>query len=275
MKERLGWLRALAAIVLATLFSLPLYIVLVGVFKPSNEIIGNPLGLPLTPTLANFKTVLGRPDGLYWSSLLNSIQITVISILLATVVSAMLAHYLVRSRHWAARATLAILLCGLMVPPAVVLQPVTEILRAIGLNGTLPGLVLVNIGYYLPFGVFVLMGFIRTIPLELEEAAQIDGAGRFRVFWQVVFPLLRPATASCLIFFGVWIWNDFLNPLIILGPVSGTTVTVGLYRSIGERSADYGAVFAFMVLASLPVVILYVLLQRHFIKGLTGGATKG
>lgn len=275
MKERWNWLRALVALVLAALFFMPLYIVLAGVFKPTDEIVGNPLGLPLQPTLANLETVLGRPDGLYWSSLVNSLQITTISIVFATIISAMLAHYLVRSRSWIARATLVVLLCGLMVPPAVVLQPITEILRLLGLNGTLAGLVLVNIGYYLPFGVFVLMGFIRGIPIELEEAAQLDGASRFRVFWQVVFPLLRPATASCLIFFGVWIWNDFLNPLIILGPAAGTTVTVGLYRSIGERAADYGGVFAFMVLASLPIIVLYVVLQRHFIKGLTGGATKG
>lgn len=103
----------------------------------------------------------------------------------------------------------------------------------------------------------------------------MDGAGRWRTFWQVVLPLLRPATASVLIFLGVWIWNDFLNPLIILGPASGTTVTVGVYRAIGEHQQDYGQVFGLMFLAALPVLIFYVALEKHFVKGLTGGAVKG
>jgi raffinose/stachyose/melibiose transport system permease protein len=123
--------------------------------------------------------------------------------------------------------------------------------------------------------VFVFSGFMRSIPVELEEAAAIDGAGRGRVFWRIVFPLLRPATASVLIFLGVWIWNAFLDPLIILGPSQGTTVTTGIYRAIGQYQADFGTVFALMFLATLPVLIFYLALQKHFVKGLTGGATKG
>jgi raffinose/stachyose/melibiose transport system permease protein len=116
---------------------------------------------------------------------------------------------------------------------------------------------------------------MRPTPGEGEEAAAVGGAGRATVFWRVVFPLLRPASASVLIFLGVWIWNDFLNPLIILGPGQGTTVTTGIYRSIGQYQADFGGVFAVMFLATLPVLIFYLFLQRHFVKGLTGGATKG
>ncbi|MGC5412029.1 carbohydrate ABC transporter permease, partial [Streptomyces sp. DT225] len=145
------------------------------------------------------------------------------------------------------------LLAGLMIPPQVILVPVTDMLQLTGMMATLQGIVAFNVGYYVPFGVFVFSGFIRTIPMELEESAAIDGAGRWRTFWQVVFPLLRPATASVLIFLGVWIWNDFLNPLIILGPAGGTTVTVGVYRAIGEHQQDYGQVFGLMFLAALPV----------------------
>jgi raffinose/stachyose/melibiose transport system permease protein len=90
-----------------------------------------------------------------------------------------------------------------------------------------------------------------------------------------VFPLLRPASASVMIFLGVWIWNDFLNPLIILGPGKGTTITTGIYRAIGQYQADFGTVFALMFLATMPVLIFYLALQRNFVKGLTGGATKG
>ncbi|MGW3731291.1 carbohydrate ABC transporter permease, partial [Streptomyces sp. NPDC000851] len=134
---------------------------------------------------------------------------------------------------------------------------------------------LFNVGYYVPFGVFVFSAFVRTIPVELEEAAAMDGSGRFGTFWRVVFPLLRPATASVLIFLGVWIWNDFLNPLIILGPAGGTTVTVGVYRSLGQFQRDFGSMFGLMFMATLPVLVFYLALQKHFVKGLTGGAVKG
>jgi raffinose/stachyose/melibiose transport system permease protein len=163
----------------------------------------------------------------------------------------------------------------LMIPTAVIVTPITQILRSLGLMNTVPGLVLANLGYYIPFGVFVFAGFVRSIPLELEESATMDGASPFQVFWRIVFPLLRPATASVLIFLGVWIWNDFLDPLIILGPGRGTTVTTGIYRSIGQYQANFGAMFALMFLATLPVLVFYLALQRHFVKGLTGGAVKG
>lgn len=212
---------------------------------------------------------------MFWFGLINSVEITAISITVLTVLSAMLGHYLARAAGPLPKIALAVLLCGLMVPPAVIMTPITEVLRTLGLMTSVAGVVLSNVGYYVPFGVFVFTGFVKTIPVELEEAAALDGAGRFRTFWQVIFPLLRPASASVLIFLGTWIWNDFLNPLIILGPASGTTVTVGVYRAIGEHQSDYGAVFAFMFLASIPILVFYLAFQKHFVKGLTGGASKG
>ncbi|MER7198809.1 sugar ABC transporter permease [Streptomyces sp. CB01635] len=269
------WVRPVAALVVTAAFFLPLYLVLTNVFKPGKDIAGHPASLPWPPTLDNLRAALDRPDRLFWNGLINSVTITLFSIVVLTVVSALLGHYLCRSRSRLARLTLLVLLAGLMIPPQVILVPVTEVLRLTGMMTTLQGIVAFNVGYYVPFGVFVFSGFIRTVPLELEESAQLDGAGRWRTFWQVVFPLLRPATASVLIFLGVWIWNDFLNPLIILGPAGGTTVTVGVYRAIGEHQADYGQVFGLMFLAALPVLIFYLALQRHFVKGLTGGAVKG
>lgn len=273
--QRSSWFRPVAALFVTTLFFLPLYLVLVNVFKRGSDITTDPVSLPIPPTLSSIDQVVSRPDHLFWFGLVNSVEVTALSITMLTIVSAMLGHYLARANGVWAKAVLATLLCGLMIPPSVILEPVTEVLRALGLMTTIPGLVLVNVGYYVPFGVFVFMGFVKNIPIELEEAASLDCAGRFRIFWMVVFPLLRPASASVLIFLGVWIWNDFLNPLIILGPANGTTVTVGIYRAIGEHQSDFGAVFALMFLATLPILVLYLAFQRHFVKGLTGGATKG
>jgi len=272
---RAPWLRPLVATGVAAVFCVPLYIALVNVFKPSSEVVSSPLALPAPPTADNLQRVLDRPDGLFWYGLINSVSLTAASILITTLLAAMAAYHLVRSAHWSSRVILAVMLSGLMIPPAVIILPITRILDSIGLMHSMPGAVLVNVGYYLPFAVLVFMGFIRSIPLELEEAAAVDGAGRIRIFWQVVFPLLRPASASVLIFLGVWVWNDFLTPLLVLGPGAGNTVTVGIFRSIGPYQQDFGAVFAFMLLATLPVLVLYLAFQRHFVRGLTGGATKG
>ncbi|WP_370153725.1 carbohydrate ABC transporter permease [Streptacidiphilus sp. EB129] len=268
-------LRPVAAVFVAAVFFLPLYLIVVNVFKPGPDIVPHPFAVPLPPTFANITAVLSRPDHLFWYGLVNSIEVTALSITVTTMISAMLGHYLARSTSIWARATLVAMLCGLMIPPAVILTPITQVLGSLGLMTTVVGLVLVNIGYYVPFGVFVFIGFVKGVPLDLEEAANLDGASTLRTFWQIVFPLLRPATASVMIFLGVWVWNDFLNPLIILGPDTGTTVTVGIYRAIGEHQTDFGAEFALMFLATLPVLVFYVAFQKHFVKGLTGGATKG
>jgi raffinose/stachyose/melibiose transport system permease protein len=270
-----SWIRPIASLLVASVFFLPLYVALVNVFKPSADVVASPLALPSPPTLNNLSAVLTRPDGLYWNGLLNSTILTSTSIVITTLLAAMSAHYLVRSERRWGRVLLGIMLTGLMIPPAVIMLPITRILRGLAIMGTMPGAILVDVGYYLPFAVFVFMGFIRSIPRELEEAAAVDGASRFRTFWQIVFPLLRPASASVLIFLGVWVWNDFLTPLLVLGPGTGNTITVGIYRSIGPYQQDYGAVFAFMFLATIPVLGFYLAFQRHFVRGLTGGASKG
>ncbi|GAA4576234.1 carbohydrate ABC transporter permease [Planotetraspora kaengkrachanensis] len=270
-----SWLRPLVAVFVGAAFFLPLYLVVVNVFKPGAEIVPHPAALPLPPTLDNVDAVLSRPDNLFTFGLINSIAVTALSITILTVLSAMLGHYLARSKRVLAKVAMVTLLCGLMIPVPVILEPITGVLKTLGLMTTLQGLILVNVGYYVPFGVLLFMGFVRSVPLELEEAAELDGASKLRVFWQVVFPLLRPASASVLIFLGVWIWNDFLTPLILLGPDSGTTVTVGVYRAIGQHQSDFGAVFAFMFLATLPILVFYLALQKNFVKGLTGGAVKG
>ncbi len=236
------WVRPIVAILASALFFVPLYLVCVNVIKHGDLIAKEPAALPIPPTLHNLKAVLTRSDNLFLVSLTNSVIVTVLSVLVLTVLAALLGHYLARNRSsWSRALTL----------------------------------VLFNVGYYVPLGVFVFTGFIRSVPIELEEAAVIDGASRMQVFWRIVFPLLRPATASVLIFLSVWIWNDFIDPLIILGPSQGTTVTTGLYRAIGQYQVDLGSGVALMFLASLPVLIFYLALQKHFVKGLTGGATKG
>lgn len=270
-----GPVRVLIGVVVALLFSVPIYLVLVNVFKPSEAIFASPAALPTNPTLDNFVAVLTRSDALFWNGLINSTQITVISVLATILLGSMCAYYLVRTTGRVTQIIVVLIVLGMMIPGAVIIQPIIQILLRVGLVGTIPGLILVNIAGSLPFAILVFMGFVRSIPIELEQAAAVDGAGPIRVYWQIVFPLMRPAAATVLIFVAVSVWNDFITPLLILGPGSGTTVTVGLYRSVSKYVSDYGAVFAFMLLATIPILVLFLFFQRYFVKGLMSGATKG
>jgi raffinose/stachyose/melibiose transport system permease protein len=269
-----GRFRSLSAVAVSALFAGPLYLALVNVFKPADAIRAHPLALPTSDfTTAN---IVGAARlSLVQSGLKTSLIITVGALLIMVPLSAMVAYYISRWDTTAARLLLLFLLFGLMLPPQIVLIPTTVILRNLHLMFTYWGVILNFAAYYLPFGVFVFSGFLRSISRELDEAGAIDGASSLTVFWRIVFPLMRPATASVVVVTALWTWNDFLSPLIILGAAHGVTITTGIYLAIGTYGIDYGQEFGVMFLASLPVLVLFLFLQRHFVSGLTGGATKG
>ena len=269
-----GRFRSLSAVAVSALFAGPLYLALVNVFKPADAIRAHPLALPTSDfTTAN---IVGAARlSLVQNGLKTSLIITVGTLLIMVPLSAMVAYYISRWDTTAARLLLLFLLFGLMLPPQIVLIPTTVILRKLHLMFTYWGVILNFAAYYLPFGVFVFSGFLRSISRELDEAGAIDGASSLTVFWRIVFPLMRPATASVVVVTALWTWNDFLSPLIILGAAHGVTITTGIYLAIGTYGIDYGQEFGVMFLASLPVLALFLFLQRHFVSGLTGGATKG
>jgi raffinose/stachyose/melibiose transport system permease protein len=268
-------IRVLASLLAASVFGTPLYLALVNVFKSNDQILAAPAALPSPFTMDNVVGVLNGSGPDFWGDLLNSVAIVVPSMLGTILLGSMLGYYLGRSEGTASRLVQGVLLIGLMLPFQVLLLPLSLILRAVQLQGTYVGLIAFDIAFYVPFAAFVYARFMKTVPLELEEAAALDGAGRLRTFVQIVVPLLRPTTASVLIFVGVWIWNDFLNPLIILGPGNGSTVTTGIYLAIGQFHTDFGTMFALTLLAALPVLAFFFVLQDRFVAGLASGATKG
>jgi raffinose/stachyose/melibiose transport system permease protein len=262
--------------VLATVaFILPVYIAVSSAFKSQDQILSNPLGLPAPPTLDNLTAALGRPDHLVIGGLANSLLVTVLSVAILIPLTSAVAFWVSGQRPRVKAVLLALFALGLMVPPQTVLLPIVQLLKAVGLNNSYPGLILSKVGGgYLSFGVFVYVGFLRTIPRDVIEAARIDGASEVRVWWQVVLPLVRPATATVGIFLALWVWNDFLNPLFILGPRQGQTITTGIYVSLGTYSTDYGQLFGIMFLAAIIPVIGYLATQREFIHGLIAGASR-
>jgi multiple sugar transport system permease protein/raffinose/stachyose/melibiose transport system permease protein len=256
-------------------FVLPIYIALSSAFKSQEQILANPLGLPAPFTFDNILTALQRPDGLVQEGLLNSVLVTAVSIAILIPLGSAVSFWISERGPILRGLLLGMFALGLMVPPQTVLLPIIELLRAIGLAHSYPGLILSNVGGgYLSFAVFVFVGFLRTVPREVIEAARVDGASDLRIWWKVVMPLVRPATATVGIFLGLWIWNDFLNPLFILGPLQGQTITTGIYQSLGTYSTDYGQLFGIMFLAAIVPVVGYLVTQREFIHGLMSGASK-
>ncbi|MGW7425652.1 carbohydrate ABC transporter permease [Streptomyces sp. NPDC054813] len=264
-----------AAGLLTLAFVSPVYLTIVNAFKTQDQIVRDPTAPPAPPTTHNLTDALARPDRIVQIGLTNSAVTVVVSVLLIIPLGAALSFWLSRRSARLRRVVLAGFAAGLMIPPAVILLPTIRILTFLHLDHTYPGLVLANVGGgYLSFAVFVYSGFLRSVPGEIIEAATVDGAGSLRVWWTIVMPLLRPATATVTIFLSLWIWNDFMNPQFILGPLHGQTITTGLYLSVSQFSTDYAQLFGVMILAAVIPVAGYLALQKQFIAGLTSGATK-
>ena len=264
--------RALLAILVSAFFLFPLYLVIANAFKTEPEILRSPARPPIGPTLDGMSGVLDAGD--VGGGLVNSLLITGSTIALIMLLSSMLAFALHMSNSWVSNTIGAVILFGLILPTPVILIPVFRVLKYFGLQNSFPGLILFLCAYYAPFAVLVYRGFMRSIPRDLVEAASMDGASLGFIYWSVILPLLRPATASVLVITGVWVWNEFLPPLVLLGPLQGNTVTVGLFRSVGQFDVNFGQLFSYMLFVSIPVLVFYLVLQRYFVRGLTAGATK-
>lgn len=265
-----------ALLLTCAIFAVPAYLVLVNSFKDSAAATSDPFRFPLTDaTLDNYAAAIADPSLNIWTAYLTSAVITASVVSLVLLIGSMLAFVVGLSRsRWSVWIQYS-LLVGLIVPPQVLIIPVVTILKNLGLMNTLPGLIIFLVASSLPLAVFVLIGFVRGIPGELREAAVIDGAREFRMFFSIYLPLLVAPLASIGVILAVFTWNDFLSPLIILGPLGPPTITTGIYRSIGLYATDWAGVFTFAVLASIPMLILFFTFQRLIVSGLTAGALKG
>jgi raffinose/stachyose/melibiose transport system permease protein len=269
-------LRHLLLLPLSLILLVPFYIALVNAFKTKVDILSHPFSLPFSRlTLDNFQRSAITPSFNIFKAYGNSILITTVSVVLLILICSMMSFVFARMKNRFLSISYLLLLSGLMIPPQVILIPLVKVLAKLGLMFTPQGLILYNIGFYVPFTVFMYVGFIRSLSRELDESAKIDGAGQLLIFWRIIFPLLRPATASAIIFLCLWIWNDFINPIIILGSTKGYTVTTGIFRAVGQYSTNWEDIFALVVMASAPIFLLYLFMQRQFIAGLTEGSVKG
>ncbi|KQL48316.1 sugar ABC transporter permease [Brevibacillus choshinensis] len=262
--------------VIAYLFMLvalyPIALMIASSFKTNMEIFANPLSLPSS---FHFETYQKLWEAVPFADFLwNSIFVSGMSVLMITVFSAMAAFYLARfSFKWTA-ALYFFFLLGLMIPIKLGIVPLFILMKNLGLLNSLWSLILIYTASGIPIAVFILTGFFRTLPVELEEAARIDGCSNFQVFWRVLLPLIRPALATVVIINFIHAWNDFFFPLIFIQKETLKTIPVGMMVLFGEYETDWSLLFAGLTLSALPMIGVFLLASRQFMEGLTAGAVK-
>jgi len=252
----------------------PILLVVMNSFKVRSAIFGSPLALPDASTfsLVGYEKVFRSSHILTYYS--NSLIVTLVSMALVLLFGAMAAWALTEYRFRGSTALALFLSIGIMVPIRLGSVAILNMMRSAGLNDTLTALILVYVAQGLPMSIFILSEFIQQIPKDLRDAARCDGVPETRIFFEVVAPLLRPAIATVAVFTIVPIWNDLWFPLILTSSDSTHTVTLGVQQFLGQYITDWNSVLAALSMAILPVVVIYVILSRQLIAGLTSGAVK-
>lgn len=264
---------ALLAALLAVFFA-PFYVQIMYAFKTRQEVAVSGLSFPTRLTFENFSRAFSGTNLLPAFGRTTIVSIAVVVML--QVFGAMAAWAIARNQNRRSYSMLYyVFLAAIILPFQVVMLPLYSMFRSVGLLNTLAGLVLGIAGFQLPYNVFLMTGFIRTVPLELEEAAIIDGANLWTMFWRVVYPLLKPITMTTLVLNFLTAWNDFMVAVVIGFKESVRTLQYALYMFFGQYSAQIHEAFAAFIVAVLPVVVLYIVLQRYIVSGLTSGAVKG
>lgn len=262
-----------AVAVLAFLFLFPVLFSILSAFKTNGEILRDPIALPSALRLENFVYLFQKTR--FAEALLNSAFLTVTAEALIIFIIPMAAYGIERCKSRLTNVLYLLFLVGMMVPFQVFMIPLFRELKLLGLFGNHAGPLVVYLSGACSFGILLFVSFLKGVPKEIEESATIDGAGPFRTFWVIVFPLLAPCTASLVVLNGMGIWNDFLMPLLVLPSDRAKTVNVEIYSFVGEFASRWDVVFAGVVVAMLPVLVIFLLLQRYFIKGISAGASKG
>ncbi len=252
----------------------PIFLILINSFKTRKAIFRAPLSLPDAETfsLIGFEKVLGKSSfGLYFS---NSITVTVVTLVVVLLAGAMaawaLSEYRFPGNTWLA----LYLAIGIMVPIRLGSVSILQLIVDLGLTNTLTALILVYTAQSLPLAIFILSEFMHQIPKDLKDAARCDGVSEYKIFFQVVLPLTRPAIATVGVFTMIPVWNDLWFPLILAPSGNTQTITLGVQQFIGQYVTDWNSVLAALTLAIAPVLVLYLVLSRQLIRGITSGAVK-
>jgi raffinose/stachyose/melibiose transport system permease protein len=252
---------------------IPSSIVVLGSFKKDVEIYSKPLALPDSWNLDNFRTLID--SGSVFTPFKNSTIVAVSSVFFTILFASLVAYAIARSVTVSGKVLFGLFALGLAIPGQVNIIPIFTLFTDLGLNNSLFGLVLVNIALTLPISVFIISAFFKDLPKEMFEVASIDGANHWRVYRSIAMPLARPAIGATSIFLFVINWNDLLYPLMLINELDKKTLPLTLIDYRGEFATSYSMLFTAILVASIPMVLMYIFAQRSFIAGLTAGAVKG
>ena len=250
----------------------PIVIMVFSAFKTNVEIFQSPFALPDFTNFINLTKIATQTNFVRY--LFNSILVTGVSIGAVLILGTMAAYAIGRYKFFGSGFILMFFLAGLTLPLKLAIIPLFMLMRDLGILNNQLSLIFVYIAMGLPTTVFIMTGFIRSLPSELEDAARMDGASEARIMWSVMLPLVRPAMVIAAIQNAVPIWNDFFFPLVFIQNDDLKTLPQGLTTFMGEYSTDYGVLFAGLTLSAAPITIVYILLSKQFIQGMTSGAVK-
>lgn len=261
----------LLLVVLAVLMIFPLYWIITGSFKDAHTInSATPVWFPVNPTTDNYTRLFERPAGIW---MFNTVFMCVMSMLLTCVAAAMGGYALAKKRFTGRVVLFSVFVCAMALPKQVILIPLLKEMAFLNLHNTLWAVIFPTVGW--PFGLFLMKQFSENIPGEMLEAARIDGAGEARTFVNIVFPMIKPGVGALAIFTFITAWNDYFLQLIMLNDMDVLTISLGIAKLQSELSTDYGLIMAGAALGSVPIILIFLMFQKFFTRGITMGAVKG
>ncbi|PKH11916.1 carbohydrate ABC transporter permease [Planomicrobium sp. MB-3u-38] len=271
MRKKKNWKLEILGILLGILWLLPFYLMFVNSFKTKKEIFTDVTSPPEQWSFDNYITAFQELD--FLQTLFNSLLITVSSVLLIIISSAMAAYALSRAKSRISTILFFIFVAAMLIPFQSVMIPLVTVFGQFEMLNR-GGLIFMYIGFGASLSIFLYHGALNNIPRSLDEAARIDGANRWQVFWHIIFPMLKPITVTVAILNIIWIWNDYLLPSLVINKTGSETIPLKMFFFFGEYTKQWHLALAGLTLAILPVIIFYFFAQRSIIKGVSDGAIK-
>lgn len=266
-------IRILVMSIIALIFFSPFYISIVYSLKSTEESAKSPLSLPTKLHFENYTKAIEVSN--FFHAFKNSLIVTVAVVIILVVVCSMAGYIISRKNNKFYNIFYYLFLASIVLPFQVVMLPLYKLMKDMELLNTLPGLILAITGFQIGFDTFLYTGFMKTIPREMEEAAMIDGCSKFKTFWLIIFPMLKPINATIVVLSALTAWNEFGVSLIVAQKPDVRTLPLTQYFFVGQYSIDINMAFAAFTLSMIPILILYFFLQKHITKGVTAGAVKG
>lgn len=260
------------AILLGVVFLVPFYYVISNSLKPFADILTNTSALPKALNFQNYVNAFEKLD--FLNVFTNSLIITIASNIVLVIFCSMAAYMLVRTKKKISNVIFMTFVAAMIIPFQSIMIPLIKTAGNLGLLNSMWGLVIMYLGFGSGMTIFLYHGFIKGIPVELEEAAIIDGCSRFGVFWRIVFPLMKPITVTIVILNSLWIWNDFLLPSLVLQDPELRTIPLATFFFFGQYTKQWDLALAALVIGIIPLLIFFFSMQKHIIKGITSGSIK-